>query len=88
MAGCSLKSSVKNMTVLSLGDTKAAALDRWGKPDEIKTSSGPWGDGEYWMYECLKFPDCDESDCFFSAPCYYLYFEDGELISIYDTTDL
>lgn len=78
----------KNMTVVRIGDTKETATQMWGEPDYIKSSAGPWGEREFWMYECLRFPDCDESDCFFEAPCYYLYFENGELVSIYETTDI
>ena len=42
-AGCAMKSARKNMTVLSLGDSKGKALEFWGEPDVIKKSSGPWG---------------------------------------------
>lgn len=87
-SGCSMKSARKNVTVVKSGDTKETAIEFWGEPDLIKKSSGPWGEGEYWMYECLKFPDCDDSNCFFGGPCYYLYFLNDELVSIYETTDL
>jgi hypothetical protein len=86
--GCSMKSARKNMIILKLGDTKETALEFRGDPDVIKRASGPWGEGEYWMYECVKFPDCDDSNCFFCGPYYYLYFMNDRLVSIYDTTDL
>jgi len=88
LSGCSMKSARKNMTVLKPGDTKETALEFWGEPDVIKRASGPWGEGEYWMYECVKFSDCGDSNCFFGGPCYYLYFINDRLVSIYDTTDL
>ena len=83
---CSLKPSIKNTADLELGDTKEVALERWGKPDRINSSVGPWGERQQWVYDCIRFVDCDDDPrCFFKSPCFYLYFENNRLIDIYDS---
>lgn len=83
---CSSKPAIKNTADLQIGDSKEVALERWGKPDRINRSTGNWGEREQWVYDCIRYVDCyDSLNCFFGSPCFYLYFENGKLIDIYDS---
>lgn len=84
ISGCSTKSARKNLADLSLGDSKEVAVEHWGEPDYIKSSVDVSSNRELWVYECLQFFDCYDNDCFFVTPCYYLYFENNSIVSIYD----
>ena len=80
---CGPKAAYKNVAELNTGDTQSIVLDKWGEPRSISQIQGPWGENQLWVYNCLQYCDCD-SNWFYEAPCYFLYFENGRLISISD----
>ncbi len=80
---CGPRPAFKNIAELSKGDTQSIVLEKWGKPMNISKIQGPWGENQLWVYNCLRYCDC-RSNWFFEAPCYFLYFENGKLISISD----
>ena len=86
VTGCSLKSARKNLSEIAIGDDKQIVAERWGKPDRILPSEGPWGKRWLWKYNCSQFSECD-SNCVYVTPCYYVYFENGEIISIHDAVN-
>lgn len=51
---------------VKIGFTKEMCREAWGSPEDINTSSGPWGTHEQWVYGLGS----------------YLYFENGKLTSI------
>lgn len=84
LSACAGKPARKNVSVLKLGDPKELAIDLWGEPDAIKPSADPESGRELWVYECTQFFDCSDNNCFSVIPCYYLYFENNAIVSIYD----
>ena len=61
------------------------AIERWGEPHYVNKSEWNGIKREQWVYNCLKYPECyDDSECFFEGPCYILYFEDSQIIDVYD----
>ena len=82
--GCAAKSARKNVADLSIGDSKELAVEFWGEPDVIIPSSDLSSGRELWIYECLQFFDCTDSNCYFVTPCYYLYFQNNAIVSIYE----
>lgn len=84
LSACTGKSARKNVSVLKLGDPKELAIDLWGEPDAIIPSTDPESGRELWVYECTQFFDCSDNNCFSVTPCYYLYFENNAIVSIYD----
>ena len=84
LPACAGKPARKNVSVLKLGDPKELAIDLWGEPDAIKLSSDTESGRELWVYECTQFFDCSDNNCFSVTPCYYLYFENNAIVSIYD----
>ena len=80
--GCSLKLARKSLSEIAVGDDKQIVAEKWGRPDRVLSSIGRWGERELWTYNCAQFSECD-SNCVYVTPCYYVYFENGEIISIY-----
>ena len=85
-SGCSLKSARKNLSDIAIGDDKQIVTERWGKPDRVLPSKGPWGERKLWTYNCAQFSDCD-SNCIYLTPCYYVCFENDSIVSVYDAVN-
>lgn len=83
---CCTKPVYKSFDVISKGDTKEDVIRVWGKPDKVHKDDNNTFSRELWVYECPVYVGCEESECYFDAPCYILLFEDKRLVQIHNAT--
>ena len=71
--------------MLQSGDTESEVIERWGEPDKINRSYKEGERRAVWIYNCeYQTPCAQDCDWYYYVPCYYLFFQDGELVGWHD----